>query len=278
MSITVQDPPDDDTGAPLDAGSELACDEVLFGPSQGTSRELESTREETALLREQLSLIASGLALREVRTREPLPPALRSAVQAQAFQFFERRGAASPPTATTTGANVVELASPMPPPTRRRAVWGLLAAAACFTVVGLSLRKFTDGGAQARSAATTATPPLEASTTAAGPSLRDPLSASKAGVSAELTSTGDQLLFSWRSPANVQLPADTALWLRLTRAGAPRWERMATLAPNPAGVYQLQLDARALGTVLGFAVAVPTPQDPSLPDLERAQLEASVSP
>lgn len=266
----------------LGRASELACDEALFGLSPSGTRELDDAGEDIALLREHLALVTARLALREAGRREALPPNLRSIVQMQAFGYFERRGGAPTPTATTTGANIVELAPAEVKPLPRRRTWlTALAAAACFVVIGVTLRlqlgrdqAVGDSDPASRQTAAVA---LEASSpTSALPLV--PLSASKRGAHAVLLQTGPerQLRFTLRGASDLQLPPTTALWIRTQQPSGTAWRHVAPIQPDADGSAHIELEADGLDTIVGFVVTVPTPEDPAAPDLGQAQLEASV--
>lgn len=272
MSATKHEHMDTAANDELGRSSELAYDEALFGLPPSIARELDDAGDRIALLREQLSLVTSGLALREVVTREPLPPDLRAIVQTQAFGYFERRVSAPPPTATTTGANVLEFAPASTRTLPRKRTWlTALAVAACFAMIGLSLRWQVGRDPAAASKPST--------TTTAAVALAGSLSASKLGAQAELVQTGQErrLAFSLTGASNLRLPPTAALWIRAQRASGMSWQRIVAIQPNADGTAHIVFDSDEQQRVVGFAVTVPTLEDSSLPDLEHAQLEASVS-
>lgn len=254
----------------LDRVAELACDEALFGLQQAHARELDEAGDDANRLRSQLALVTSGLALREVSEREPLPANVRSRVQAQAFGFFERQGRAPTPTATTTGANVVELepARVISPKPGNRWV-GVLALAACFAAITMTVR----WKLQPEPSPATAVTPAPT-----GPLLAGPLKASRLGATAELGQPASkrELSFSMTRAPDRRLPSDTWLWLRVEQTAGPSWQRIALIQTNSEGTASLVFDPGETKRVLAFAVAAPRPADPAMPDLEHAELEASV--
>jgi hypothetical protein len=269
MSATRSEGVDGEAGE-LDRVSELACDEALFGLHPALARELDAAAG-ASQLRGQLALVTSGLAMREVTQREELPASVRRLVQAQAFDFFERQGSAPAPTATTTGANVVELGSASVVSRRPGNRWlGVLAVAACFAAITVSVR-----WQLSREPASASGP---AAPVAGEPLLAVPLHASRLGATAELaqSASGRELSFSLSGVADRQLPADTWLWIRARQAAGPAWQRVGLIQANSEGTARLVFDPGEVQRVLGFAVAAPRQGDPALPDLEHAQLEASV--
>ncbi len=271
MSATRSDGVQDETSE-LDRVSELACDEALFGLHHALMRELDEAGGDASRLRGQLALVTSALALRQVPTREALPANVRSRVQAQAFGFFERQGRAPTPTATTTGANIVELGSAPIAPRRPGGRWlGILALAACFGAIAVSVR-WQLQREHSPAAATPVTPPE------VKPLLAVPLKASRLGASAELaqSASGRGLSFSLSGASEPELPRDTWLWIRVGQVGGPSWRRVALIETDAEGAARLEFDPGEVERVLAFAVAAPRAGVSDLvPDLEHAQLEAS---